>query len=388
MNRTTLEEVSEFITDGTHGSPKRTKNGSGVPLLSAKNIFDGEVRWDDFDRVPPSELEEFEKRVRLKRGDVLMTCVGSIGRATVWLNGGPVVFFRSVAIIRPKPILFPKYLEYVIRSADFQQELRKRTKQSSQGGVYLKDIRTMPLVVPPLAEQERIVRLLDDADELRKLRDQADRRTADLIPALFNEMFGKSGKKGWHKHSFGDMDVLQIIDGDRGANYPRKTEFHEMGDCLFLNTSNVRKGRFDFSRCDFITREKDAVLRKGKLVRGDVILTTRGTVGNSAHYDRATPYEDMRINSGMVVLRANPTLLLPEFLLVILNSDEFANQVSAMTSGSAQPQLPINRLSKIEFVLPPLALQKGFVQRVTECPASAPMRQIGRVEEGRISGSS
>jgi type I restriction enzyme, S subunit len=62
----------------------------------------------------------------------------------------------------------------------------------------------------------------------------------------------------------------------------------------------------------------------------------------------------------------NPILLLPEFLLVILNSDEFANQVSAMTSGSAQPQLPINRLSKIEFVLPPIALQKGFTQRVTE----------------------
>ena len=44
--------------------------------------------------------------------------------------------------------------------------------------------------VPPLAEQERIVKLLDEADELRKLRAQADRRTADLIPALFHEMFG------------------------------------------------------------------------------------------------------------------------------------------------------------------------------------------------------
>src|SRR5438876_806154 len=118
MKLTTLEEASEFITDGTHGSPKRTEDSNGIPLLSAKNVFDGEVRWDDFDLVPPSELGEFQKRVNLKNGDVLMTCVGTIGRAAVWSNERSAVFFRSVAIIRPKSILRPKYLEYVIRSVD------------------------------------------------------------------------------------------------------------------------------------------------------------------------------------------------------------------------------------------------------------------------------
>ena len=48
--------------------------------------------------------------------------------------------------------------------------------------------------IPPLAEQERIVKLLEEADELRKLRVLADRRTADLIPALFHEMFGRHVK--------------------------------------------------------------------------------------------------------------------------------------------------------------------------------------------------
>jgi type I restriction enzyme S subunit len=53
--------------------------------------------------------------------------------------------------------------------------------------------------VPPLAEQERIVKLLDEADELRKLRAQADDRTAVLIAALFDEMFGNpaTNPKGW-----------------------------------------------------------------------------------------------------------------------------------------------------------------------------------------------
>ena len=55
---------------------------------------------------------------------------------------------------------------------------------------FLKQMPSIDIPVPPLAEQERIVKLLDEADELRKLRAQADRRTADLIPALFHEMFG------------------------------------------------------------------------------------------------------------------------------------------------------------------------------------------------------
>jgi len=50
-------------------------------------------------------------------------------------------------------------------------------------------------------------------------------------------------------------------------------------------------------------------LRKGKLARGDVILTTRRTLGNSAHYDSTVPFENMRINSGMVILRALPHVL-------------------------------------------------------------------------------
>lgn len=50
-------------------------------------------------------------------------------------------------------------------------------------------LRKYKLPVPPLADQKWIVKQLDEADELRKLRDQANHRAADLLPALFHEMF-------------------------------------------------------------------------------------------------------------------------------------------------------------------------------------------------------
>jgi type I restriction enzyme, S subunit len=151
-----------------------------------------------------------------------------------------------------------------------------------------------------------------------------------------------------------------IIDGDRGKNYPKTADFFEFGHCLFLNAGNVTANGFDFSRCQFITEEKDKSLRKGKMIRGDVVLTTRGTVGNVAYYDRAVPYKHVRINSGMVIFRPDTSHIEPRFLYFFLRSSAFSNQVSALRTGSAQPQLPIRDIILIEFPLPEIKEQQAI----------------------------
>ena len=97
--------------------------------------------------------------------------------------------------------------------------------------------------------------------------------------------------------------LADIIDGDRGKNYPKQNEFFPEGYCLFLNAGNVTPNGFSFEENSFITQEKDDLLRKGKLQRGDIVYTTRGTVGNAALYSESVPFENRRINSGMVILR-------------------------------------------------------------------------------------
>ena len=67
---------------------------------------------------------------------------------------------------------------------------------------------------------------------------------------------------------------IQIIDGDRGKNYPKKEEFKSIGFCVFLNASNIKDDTFVFESIDFISEEKDNLLRKGKLSRNDIIITT------------------------------------------------------------------------------------------------------------------
>lgn len=91
-------------------------------------------------------------------------------------------------------------------------------------------LNAMQIPLPPLAEQERIVKFLDDADELRKLRAQADRRTADLIPALFHEMFGDpiTNIRNWKREIF--KDLLDGIDsGWSPICHDRPAKFDEWG---------------------------------------------------------------------------------------------------------------------------------------------------------------
>ena len=160
-------------------------------------------------------------------------------------------------------------------------------------------------------------------------------------------------------------DVCEIIDGDRGKNYPTQEEFNEKGYCLFLNAKNVTNVGFNFDKCMFITKQKDEILRKGKLCRGDVVLTTRGTIGNMAYYTEKIPFEHIRINSGMVILRMKHEIINEVFFIEQFKM-QIANIKSKIASGSAQPQLPISTMNRIHILIPDINSQNQFADFVNQ----------------------
>ena len=146
--------------------------------------------------------------------------------------------------------------------------------------------------------------------------------------------------------------LVDFIDGDRGKNYPTFDEFAPTGFCLFLNASNVTSEGFNFDTCMFITEEKDRLMNKGHLSPYDIVLTSRGTLGNAALYDEHIKYSNIRINSGMLIIRSKTKGLSPYFIYALLKSSYMKAAIERFRSGSAQPQLPIKDLQKIEFEIP------------------------------------
>jgi type I restriction enzyme S subunit len=149
------------------------------------------------------------------------------------------------------------------------------------------------------------------------------------------------------------LDVLiEVIDGDRGTNYPKVDDYSQSGYCLFLSAANVSKTGFKFDAMQFVSKEKDDSLRKGKLKRADVVLTTRGTVGQFAFYSEEVPYENIRINSGMVILRVKAKKIVPAYLYSLTSSEVLRSYIKNTAFGNAQQQLTVGEINKFQIYYP------------------------------------
>jgi type I restriction enzyme S subunit len=158
--------------------------------------------------------------------------------------------------------------------------------------------------------------------------------------------------------------LCEIVDGDRGKEYPAKADFKKSGHCLFLSTKNVRPAGFLFEEMQFIDKEKHERLRKGLLKRGDIVFTSRGTVGNIAYYDDNIKYDCVRINSGMFILRGFDEILEEKYFEWYLRSPSVRDQTAQLKSGTAQPQLPIREFKNFQISFPSKSEQREIAQEV------------------------
>ena len=124
-----------------------------------------------------------------------------------------------------------------------------------------------------------------------------------------------------------------------------------------MSAKNVTSSGFKFEEPVFIDRNRHELLRAGTLERGDVVMTTRGTIGNIAFYNDSIAYPTVRINSGMMIFRADPKVWNRRFLYYVLTSNIVQEQITSLTSGSAVPQLPARDLRKFELPKVPIEIQ-------------------------------
>ncbi len=298
-----------------------------------------------------------DKKYIVEAGDILISWSGTLG-VFQWCGRSAVLNQHIFKVVFDKIDIDKSYFKYVVEKG--LQDAVKHTHGSTMKHLTKKYFDNIMVSYTNLREQQRIASELDLLSKLILRRQEQLEELNLLVKSRFNEMFGEN-------KIFESIDNLfDIIDGDRGKNYPKSDELFSEEYCLFLNTKNVTKNGFSFDTKQFITKTKDKLLRKGKLERYDIVLTTRGTVGNVAYYDELIKYKHLRINSGMVILRPKTPNLNQKFIIHVLRN----NNYSRVISGSAQPQLPITKLKKILLPLPPLALQNEFADFVVQIDKS------------------
>jgi type I restriction enzyme S subunit len=171
---TTIGEIALNITDGSHNPPR--KINAGIPMLSARNIQNGTITFDEVRYISVNEFLNENNRTKLEQGDVLLTIVGTIGRTAIIKDfKQKFTLQRSVAVIKPK--IPSKYLVYAIQSPDFQKQLVDNSKGTAQKGIYLKTLNSLIIPIPPLTEQHRIV------EKIEELFSELDKAQESLLNA-------------------------------------------------------------------------------------------------------------------------------------------------------------------------------------------------------------
>ncbi len=297
---------------------------------------------------------EGAKKSRLvEKGDFILSNSMSFGKPYIMATSG-YIHDGWFALRLPEDI-DPDFFYHLLSSPLVQDQF-----QSLSSGAIVKNIsgdlvKKTRLPIPPISEQKRIVAILDqvfsDIEQARAKTEQNLKNARELFESYLQQVFSELGDD-CDIRSMSDSSMLTMIDGDRGQNYPKKSEFQTEGHCLFLSTKNVRPDGFLFNDVVFINERRDSLLRKGKLERNDVVITTRGTIGNLALFDESVSYTNIRINSGMLILRPNINTVLPSYLFEIMRSAIVKRQIDEKVSGAAQPQLPVNTLETFSFPVP------------------------------------
>lgn len=353
-------KIGDVCTVERGGSPRPidkfiTEDENGVNWIKIGDTTDSMYITKTAQKIIP---EGMKKSRYVQPGDLLLSNSMSFGRPYIMKIDGCI--HDGWLVLRDENNLFDKrFLYYYLSAPSTYQKLKNMAVGGVVNNLNSKMVREVSVPLPSMNEQLKIISVLSSVENLIISRNKQLNKLDELVKSRFVEMFGDPIVNSLNIKEKPMTEVCEIIDGDRGKNYPTADEFLDEGYCLFLNAKNVTSSGFNFDTCMFITKEKDEALRKGKLSRGDVVLTTRGTLGNLAFFTEEVPYEHIRINSGMVILRMKPDVVdeiyfIEQFKMMLIDIK------TKIASGSAQPQLPISTMNKISVLIPEIEKQRQF----------------------------
>ena len=244
MTATHVAPLTELLLAFETG--KRPKGGAvevGVPSLGGEPVTaTGELKLAPMKFVPEHFYAGMLKG-HLSIGDILVVKDGATtGRVGMVEDNFP--FERAgvnehLFLLRANQnVVGSKYLFFYLRSHRGQAEIMSDFRGAAQGGISREIGSKVRVPLRPFEEQDRIVDLLSRAEGIVRLRREAQHKTAELVPALFLDMFGDpaSNPKGWPSTDFGTLGQL-----DRGKSRHRPRDAQELydGPYPFIQTGDV-----------------------------------------------------------------------------------------------------------------------------------------------------
>lgn len=411
-----LRDAVTKLVDGSHNPPP--KQDQGRPMLSARNVGQGQIVFDDFRYISDTSFEVEHARTRVAPGDVLLTIVGTIGRSAVVPAGiQPFALQRSVAVLSPKEDLLPSFLVYQLQSPRIQRHFEQHARGTAQKGVYLKTLGETPLLVPPLSDQRAIVaeiekqfsRLDEANDNLKRVGAGLKRYRAAVVESAVDGRLASTeadlARRGKQGYEGGDQLLNRILE-ERRRKWRGKTKYKEpvpprvtdlpnlpsgwvwasldqlsweagygtSVKCSYdeegppvLRIPNVENASLDFTDLKFGPASL-AISADDAVSAGDMLVIrtngSRSLIGRAAVV-RATPHTQMTFASYLIRFRLLEADALAAWVSTLWQSNRIRSWIESTAATSAgQYNISMTALATAAIPLPPLAEQRRITAEV------------------------
>lgn len=248
----------------------------GVPSIGGEHLTaSGEFYFQNIRFIPEDYFAKLNRGV-IQRYDVLVVKDGATTGKTAFV-GDDFPFDRSainehVFILRPDAsLVLPHFLFFFLYSDWGQLQIQREFQGAAVGGINQGFTQRLEIPLPPLPEQARIVAILRQADELRRLRQQARAKADRLLPALFHIIFGSPAL--WTK----TVPLGECVDFVGGGTPSRKIGEYFTGDIPWATSKDIKSRYLDDAQ-EYITQEAIANSATKLVPPGTILLVVKSKI--------------------------------------------------------------------------------------------------------------
>ena len=258
-------------------------------------------------------------------------------------------------ILKVHDCLIDTFAEYYLVFKDLDEYItgaivRKLTQQA---------LRDIPMLVPPIAEQEKIVAELDCLSGIIEKKKQQLKELDNLAQSIFYEMFGDpvENDKGWNVFA---LSKNVKVKGRVGWKGYKKEDLRDSGPLAIGGGHLTDSGGVDLSSPVFLSMEKYLESPEIMVEVGDIILVQRGTIGKVGLI--ANDIGMATINPCVLILR--PENLNSIYLLHYFLNESIQTHLKTLIKGVAQPMITQQQVNGLLLPMPPLYLQQDFASKI------------------------
>lgn len=345
-----LGEVCEFL-DRRGVTPKKLGSDfvdSGFRVISAKNIKGRTVNLNVGEQRYVNE-ETYRKWMTspLFADDVLLTSEAPLGEPAYlesdreWCLGQRLFCLRSV-----KACLFGRYLFYAFQSPVIRADMLSRATGATAQGIRQAELRRVAVPLPPLAEQKRIVAILDEAfgaiERAKQIAETNVANARELFDSYLNRVFAEKGE-GWEETALEDL-----VQSESPITYGVVKPGSE-GDVAFVRGGDLRDGEVLVSQLRTITSEVSEQYKRTLLKGGELLVCLVGVPGQVGIAPPELAEANIARQVGLVRLRDE---IDARFVSYFLLSKPGKEGLGGYTGGSVQQVINLRDLKKVKVPLP------------------------------------